>query len=140
MHSLGCDKMNLLWPNDSIILTFYDGLFLRTGLMGGGQICPPIKIALLCSEWWKLIWGVIMYIICGYLEKDLGQMSKTLIFGCPRKKSSILDLERNRDFQIFAILFQICRHFPPKMARNIIFSLNWAWRIILSRSVIHLAI
>ena len=24
MHSLDCDEMDILWPNDSIILTFYD--------------------------------------------------------------------------------------------------------------------
>ena len=65
-----------------------------------------------------------MYIICGYLEKDLGQMSKTVKFGCSRKKSPMLDLEENRDFQIFATLFRIRRHFPPQMARNLIFSLN----------------
>ena len=69
----------------------------------------------------KIDMGVIMYIICGYLEKDLGQMSKTVIFGCPRKKSSILDSGQNRDFEIFVTLFQIRHHFPPKMARNIIF-------------------
>ena len=65
-----------------------------------------------------------MYIIFGYLEKDLGQMSKTVKFGCPLKKSSILDLERHGDFQIFTTLFQICHHFPPKMAMNLIFFLS----------------